>query len=105
MATTTDTPTSIDDYKLITTSHNNLTIHSREKQEQLWVRIKLIGTGAFGDVWLEQKVAHPLAAAGEDPEEVERAVDVELRAVKRIRVHRPEPQLADGTEDTGAVEE
>jgi hypothetical protein len=83
----TETEQSIEDLKLSTTFHNNLTIHSRSgTHEQLWARVKMIGAGAFGDVWLEQKVrADHTAELGEAEAEVERVPDVDLRAVKRIR--------------------
>ncbi|KAH8150173.1 uncharacterized protein LAJ45_05859 [Morchella importuna] len=88
----TETLQSVEDLKLPTTFHNNLTIHSRSgTHEQLWARVKMIGAGAFGDVWLEQKVRADhtpelLGEAGAEAEvEVERVPDVDLRAVKRIR--------------------
>lgn len=88
----TETLQSVEDLKLPTTFQNNLTIHSHSgTHSQLWARIKMIGAGAFGDVWLEQKVRADhtpelLGEVGAEAEaEVERVADVDLRAVKRIR--------------------
>lgn len=56
------------------------------RQDQLWVRGKLLGNGSFGEVWLETE------AGGND------ASQPQVRAVKVIRRDEPIPAIGNKRE-------